>query len=321
MQAQNSIVPEKDTQDPLPPLQPLSFTEILDGMFSLYRKHFRLFFMIATVFFVISYGFNVIKNGVSVTLENGDPSSQDFLNSVFMALLGLFITGALLYATAQVFLGKNTSPTAAMQQSLRRYLFLFGGFFIYLLVCALPIIIGVSFGIPFIVLGNLFGIFLLFIGIPFGIYFLVRWCFYPLPILLEESSVMISLRRSSQLVKGNWWRVFGITLAIFLIYSIIYIILLISVSIIFFLIPGTDAFFDTASTLDTILFLTEPTPHEIGWGIYLFWLLFTSGIHSLTMPIVSIGYTLLYFDMRIRKEAYDLEMQATTPVDQMQNPQ
>ncbi len=302
MQAQNSIVPEKDTQDPLPPLQPLSFTEILDGMFSLYRKHFRLFFMIATVYFAISYGFDVIRNWVSVTLANEYLGSQDFLNMmnmVFVTLLGLFITGTLLYATAHVFLGKNISATAAVQQSLRRYLTLLGAFFIYGLVCG--------------------GLSLTIIGIPFGIYFLVRWSLYTQPILLEESSALISLRRSSELVKGSWARVFGITLAIFLIYFIIYIILIISVSIIFFLIPGTDAFFDTASTLETILFMIEPTPHVIGWGIYLFWSFITTSIEALAMPILSIGYTLLYFDMRIRKEAYDLEMQATTPVDQMQN--
>ncbi len=308
MQAQNSIAPEKDTQDPLHPLRPLNFTEILDGMFSLYRNNFHLFFMITTVYFVISYGFDVIKNWVSVTLVNGDLISQlfsqlylDMINMTFVMLLGLFIGGALLYATAQVFLGKNINATAAMQQSLRRYFTLFGAFFIYMLVCS--------------------GLSITIIGIPFGIYFLVRWCLYSQPVLLEESSSLISLRRSSELVKGNWWRVLGITLAIFLIYFIIYIILIISVSIIFFLIPGTDKFFATASTFETIIFVIEPTPHVIGWGIYLFWSFIVTSIEALTMPILSIGYTLLYFDRRIRKEAYDLEMQATNPVDQMQNPQ
>ncbi len=303
MQTQNSIVPETDIQETLPPLQPLNFTEILDGMFTLYRKHFRLYFMIATVYFVISYGFDIIRNWVSVSIVSGALVSQrnlEIMNMIFISLLGLFITGALLYATAHVFLGKNINATSAVQQSLRRYLILFGAFFIYVLVCG--------------------GLSITIIGIPFGFYFLVRWCLYSLPILSEESSSMNSLRRSSELVKGSWWRVFGITLAIFLIYFIIYIILIISVAIIFFLIPGTGDFFATATTLETMVFMLEPTPHVIGWGLYLFWSFIVTSIEALTMPILSIGYTLLYFDMRIRKEAYDLEMQATTPDDQIPNP-
>ena len=34
-------------------------------------------------------------------------------------------------------------------------------------------------------------------------------------------------------------------------------------------------------------------------------------IATFTMPISAIGSTLLYFDLRIRKEAYDIEMRVT----------
>ena len=39
--------------------------------------------------------------------------------------------------------------------------------------------------------------------------------------------------------------------------------------------------------------------------------LVTLSIGFITMPIGPIGSTLLYFDLRIRKEAFDLEMRVT----------
>ena len=33
------------------------------------------------------------------------------------------------------------------------------------------------------------------------------------------------------------------------------------------------------------------------------------GVETFTFPIYAIGVTLLYFDLRIRKEAFDIEMQ------------
>ena len=63
--------------------------------------------------------------------------------------------------------------------------------------------------------------------------------------------------------------------------------------------------------LDTLRQLFIPTPLEIGWFSYIIRRLVTLSIATLTMPIGVIGSTLIYFDLRIRKEAYDIEMQVT----------
>lgn len=183
-----------------------------------------------------------------------------------------------------------------MQQSSQVYLTMLGGFTVYILVTV--------------------GLFITCIGIPFAVYMFVRWGLYSLPILVEGTSVGASLRRSSELVKGNWGRVFLIILAILLIYYMISFILSITVTFVYFLIPGTGGITLETSPLETFTNLFAPTPDDIGWIAYSIRSFFGIGINALLLPIASIGTTLLYFDMRIRKEALDLEMQATQNLDQ-----
>ena len=297
MQEHNTLTPENESNESLPPLQPLNLTDILDGMFSLYRNNFQLFFKITLVYFVI--GYVIDKIGIYLVLRNTVDNILVGLlfTTVTSTLLSLFVVGAILYASSQVFLGKDITAEAALQQSLRRYLPFLGGFVLYMLVITL--------------------LFITCIGIPFAIYLFVRWGLYVLPILVEETSVGKSLRRSSELVKGNWWRVCGIMLAIILIYYMISTILSTTFSIIFMLIPGTGQFPTDATPIETILFIFAPTPENIGWLTYFIRTFFALAITALLLPIASIGSTLLYFDMRIRKEALDLEMQVTDNLGQI----
>lgn len=301
MQEHNSIVPESESQESYATMQPLRLTDILDGMFSLYRNHFQLFIKISLVYFVV--GYVIDKIGVYLILRNTVENIFVglFFTIISSLILSLFVIGAILYATSQVFLGKDISAQEALNQSLRRFLSILGGSVLYILV-----IVGLS---------------ITCIGIPFAIYLFVRWGLMFLPILVEETSVGASLRRSSELVKGNWWRVFGIMLAIILIYYMISTILSATYSFLFLLIPGTGEMPDNATTMETILFIFAPTPEDIGWPIYFIRTFFALGITTLLLPIASIGTTLLYFDMRIRKEALDLEMQATDNLGQISTEQ
>lgn len=297
MQEHNSLITENESQDSYATMQPLSLTDILDGMFSLYRNNFQLFFKIALVYFVI--GYIIDKIGVYLVLRNTlDNILVGAIFSIVTALLlSLYVIGAISYASSQVFLGKDITVEAALRQSWHRYTQLFTCSVIYTLV--------------------FMGLFITCIGIPFAIYMFVRWGLSYLPILVEETSVGASLRRSSELVKENWWRVCGIMLAIILIYYMISTILSTTFSFIFMLIPGTGEMPPDATLLEMISFIFAPTPTEIGWLMYSIRDFFELAITALLLPIASIGTTLLYFDMRIRKEALDLEMQATDNLGQI----
>lgn len=271
-------------------LQPMSFVDILDGMFSLYRSHFQLFFGIVVVYLVFGFLINLISTAVVM----GDTSITAVVISVLASIVGVlfayWVGWGLAYASTQVYLTRDVTSQAALQRSTRSYLRLLGSMFLYYLV-----VVCLSITV---------------IGIPFAIYFAFRWGLFAFPILFEETTLRNALRRSTELVKGTWWRVCGIMIAVSLIAFMIVFILQTSYAIIFYSLTGAEGAAEVGF-LDTLRRMFVPTPNEIGWGLYIIHALGSLIISGLTMPIATIGSALLYFDLRIRKEAFDIEMQAT----------
>ena len=290
MQEYNDLAQTNSSQTDTTPLQPMGFTDILDGMFSLYRNHLRLLLAIAAVYFVLEFGVDL----VSVSIIIGSGSSTSVAGTAFSlivtSLISVFVTAGLAYVSAHLYLGREITPGGALQRVGQRFWTYLGSVILWLLV-----VVGLCFTI---------------IGIPFSIYFSVRWGLYTLPVLFEGTTARSALRRSTELVKGTWWRVFGITLAVSLISFMIYFILEASAGILLSWV-GIAEPEEPTGLLDTLRQLFIPTPLEIGWFSYIIRRLVTLSIAALTMPIGVIGSTLIYFDLRIRKEAYDIEMQVT----------
>lgn len=291
MQEHNDLAQVDSNDTGTAPLQPMDFTDILDGMFSLYRNYFQLFLTIAVVYFVLSFGVDIIS---VFLLETDVASSTGLMIFVFTILLSLvlsaFVVAGLSYASAEIYLEREITPEAALQRAWQRFWTYLGSFILWSLVVG--------------------GLTITVIGIPFAIYFSVRWGLYALPVLLEGTTARNALRRSTELVKGTWWRTFGIMLAISLISFMIYFILEASSGFLLSWIGVTEAE-EPTGLLDGLRQLFLPTPDEIGWFSYTIRRLVSLGISSLTMPISAIGSTLIYFDLRIRKEAFDIEMQIT----------
>ena len=291
MQEHNDLAQVNSNETGTTPLQPMGFTDILDGMFSFYRSHFRLFLTTAAVYFVLGFGIEQI----SVFLTEADAMlGTSMVILVFTALLtfavSTFVVAALSYASAYVYLGREITPEVALQQAWQRFWTYLGSFILWSLVVG--------------------GLFITIIGIPFAIYFSVRWGLYTLPVLFEGATARSALRRSTELVKGTWWRVFGIMLAVSLISFMIFFILEASSGFLLSWLGVTEAE-EPTGLLDTLRQLFIPTPSEIGWFSYTIRRLVSLSISTLTMPISIIGSTLLYFDLRIRKEAFDIEMRVT----------
>lgn len=290
-QENNDLTQVNSNETGTTPLQPMDFTDILDGMFNLYRSHFRLFFAIGMVYFVLSFGVDLIS---VFLLETDTTMGTGLVILVFTILVSVavstFVVAGLAYASAHVYLGRVIIPGIALQRAGQRFWTYLGSLILWSLAVG--------------------GLTITIIGIPFAIYFSVRWGLYALPVLLEGTTASNALRRSTALVKGSWGRVFGIMLAISLISFMIYFILEASSG---FLLSwmGLSEAEEPTGLLDTFRQLFIPTPSEIGWFSYTIRRLVSLGIATLTMPISVIGSTLLYFDLRIRKEAYDIEMQVT----------
>ena len=119
------------------------------------------------------------------------------------------------------------------------------------------------------------------VGIPLFFYLLVSWYFYTQAIMLEgHRGPRDAPARSHRLVRGTWWRVFGIGIGFFA---------LLVVTNIVASIPGI-----IVSTFNPIS------------GTLL-----VSIAGAVVTPIGYIGATVVYCDLRARKEGYTLERMAS----------
>lgn len=126
--------------------------------------------------------------------------------------------------------------------------------------------------------------FVLFI-VP-GFYFLARYFGGPVVVMLEQRGAVDALGRSSELTRG----VKGHVLKTLLLVWTIYIVLSIAVGAI------SGAFSAAAPGASPVALALS----QIASAIFTI----------LTYPIIAIVQTLLYYDLRIRKEGYDIELMA-----------
>ena len=129
-------------------------------------------------------------------------------------------------------------------------------------------------------------------AVLFGIYAYVRVSLAPAALVLEKAGIRKALERSGVLVKGDWWRVFGILLLAWLLSYIVSQILLVP-----FAILGVVGLFTSGGGDDaTLLFVLL----QVGAGLASFLIApFGAGVRSL-----------LYVDRRMRAEGLDLTLQA-----------
>lgn len=119
-----------------------------------------------------------------------------------------------------------------------------------------------------------------------GVYLLVRYLFISQAIVLEHKGIGGAFSRSGELVRGSWWRVFGIGLVLFLLVAVI-----------------QQA---GGGVIVGILSLGRSTTgHLIGDAV-------NAVVRIIVLPIELGGLTLLYYDLRIRKEGFDLQQMAQT---------
>ena len=288
MQEHNELAHTNNNQIDTTSLQPMSFTDILDGMFSLYRSHFQLFWGIIAVYIVLGLAIDQIS---AFLITSGAVSGTSVAVLVFTILcsivLSIFVSAGLTYASGQAYLGSAITSQEAFQQA-SVY------FWMYLATTFL-------WGLPVV------GLSMTVIGIPLAIYFGVRWGLYSLPVIFEGSRTWNALARSAELVKGSWLRVFAITLVIYLITFMITFILEYVFGFVLSSV-GVAELEEPTTPLETVRRLFIPASNEIGWFAYTVRGFVRLCISAFTMPLERIGFTLLYFDQRIRKESFGIEM-------------
>ena len=231
-------------------IQPRSLGQLIEATFALYRRAAVPLFIIALV--------PQVPNMVNVSPNSGAALAlglASFLLAVAASAAGISCVG-------RAMTGRSTDVLDC-----------YGGA-VNVLLPVLAVVVLVALAL----VGSVI-LMIIVIGIPLFFFLLVIWSFATHAVVIENRDVFSAFRRSRELVRGNWWRVFGI--------GLIFLLIVISIIAIVFLV----------STVVGLIFNPGTLVFSILGGV----------VGALLSPVYYIASTLLYIDLRVRKEGYDLQ--------------
>lgn len=116
-------------------------------------------------------------------------------------------------------------------------------------------------------------------------------------LMLERQGIIAALRRSAKLVRGAWWRTFGILALTYLIVFLLSFLVSIPFSAIAVIADGVSLseFFESGGP-------------SFGWPFLIVTGIGEVIVSTLLYPFVAGVMALLYVDQRIRREALDLDL-------------
>jgi len=285
------------------PLRPMSTGELLDRTFALYRKNFPLFLGIAAVTHAIYLAYELLTirsaPGVRAVRFGASYYGNVALSWAFMTVVLTVSQAATVKAVASVHLDQPTSVWASYGSLRGRILSVFGVLFFVLLIAGLItgvlalvtaftiglIMVGMgSGGAPKSVTANLiigFSFFALVFGIFVAVY--ARYALAVQACVVENLRAWAAMKRSVALSKDGRLRIAGV-----------YMVLVILSWILGFFLGWLAGL------------AGRPFHSRIATMILVDVAGFIAG--CITGPLVTIGISLLYYDERVRKEAFDLQV-------------
>jgi hypothetical protein len=257
-------------------LRPLSTGELLDRTFSLYRSRFGLFVGI----FAIPYLAVLAYQCIGISFRSPRPQLGEAMLTLVWALGALLVTlvasaaaqAATVIAVSHVYLERP----ATVSDSFSRVK---GEIFP---VIGLSLVVGMAVGLGFILL------------IVPGVFLALMWALAVPVKVLEDKGVFDAMSRSSELTQGSRGRIFLIGLLIFALSFGVSALLQIPI----FIAAGVSAFSGGARVMGA------------GWQVASQVATFIS--QCLVGPVGTIAFSLVYYDQRVRKEAFDLQLMMNT---------
>lgn len=289
-------------------LRPLSLGEILDRTFSVYRARFWLFAGLASIYGAV----NSIAGALEATVQHlivthmgpGIAQIEATGSSGLIVLLGLpvaaVIQAAILYALSEVYLGRAVTPGASLRAVIGRWYRWIGVLvwqvwslmWVMMLILAPGVAILLIPGVgDFAWVGGLLIFVAILGGGVYGAYAYLRNSL-ALPVAaIENTGVRASMKRSKLLSMGAKWRVFVVGLVMY-------------------------AMAMVAAVLQMPLaILIATTPLEPHIAAHATMIAVNFVVSTVVTPVGMIGVALVYFDQRVRQEAFDLEvLMAAGPV-------
>ena len=287
-------------------LRPLSTSELLDRTFYLYKSNFPLFLGIAAI---PQVGVLALRLADSLWARHLIVNRGVRIGALYLAsFVAIEIChAASVTAVAALHLERSSNIWSAYVSAKGSLLRVIG---IALVAFVLPFILGVLVGIVAlgIVAGLMTGlgapgtgpwagvvaIFLVFVAGPlFSINWWIRWSLVVPVTVLEGGGLRVSLRRSSRLTEGRRWRLVVIYLLVFSLTWIVIILLQVP----FYSMIRWRGFMQPARISNMAVVVAAISN-------------FVS--QSLVSPLLTIACTLVYYDERVRREGFDLQLMMST---------
>lgn len=267
-------------QPDAPVLRPLTIADILDQAIRLYRQNFALFLGIIALVYVpmgVVTAYLMYLYGTMTAGMPDDPTQMD-INYALLTLMPILVV------LVVYLLGQPIAQGALAVAISRRYLgqetsvtnayTVIGTRWLSLLAAAFVVAVLSLFGFSCCVAP--------------GVYLYVMLLFTSSAIAIEAVGPVDGMSRSWWLVSGEFWRCFG-TLAL------LYVLVMVATYAI--VIPLT------ALALPLIMNGELPLGQAVTHGI-------TSMVGMLFEPLTVTTVVLLYYDLRVRKEGFDLQLLA-----------
>jgi len=179
-------------------LRPLTAGEILDGAFTLYRRHFSTLFATALLpLLPVILGWAA----AAVLLRGASPDAVTglvLLGTLYTGIATLFLRGALIYQLWQGITGGEVSRATGFARARVCFWSLVGAAFLYNFATGVGTLLCLVPGIVFY--------FLLFLS--------------PQAVVVEGATPGVALERSWKLVRSDWLRVVGVLLVAGIIYLV-----------------------------------------------------------------------------------------------------
>ena len=280
-------------------LRPMSTSEILDRSFSLYRNNFALFAGIAALPAALKLVLDLVQlpstaealgqaGGFGITTRGSQANDQfvgPFLLLIVYLLGTVIATGATVYAVSMVYLGKSTSIGRSYGGIQSRMLRLIGMFLVLFIV--LVVLGAVLIGIPAFAAVSSGSVLMFFLVLLLGsaglVHLYVCYSVAPAACVIENTGVFSSLNRSQALTKGargKIWLVFLLTFVLNLALGL--------------------------AVLALVAAVVRASHSNLAGALCLIGGQFVTSM--LIAPILTVPLVLIYYDQRIRKEAFDLQL-------------
>ncbi|WP_326697825.1 glycerophosphoryl diester phosphodiesterase membrane domain-containing protein [Streptomyces sp. NBC_01754] len=311
------------------PLRPLGLGEILDGAVSTMRSHWRPVLGVSLTVSVITEILLILLQryvlpepstvdpnavGIEALRQASDSMRSDVLTTASAGVVGLvatlLITSVLTVVISRSVLGRSVTLGEAWSEARPRILPLLGMTLLLSLMSAAIMAAGL---LPGLLLDGGLGLALVFLGfvtaVVVVVWLMVRFTLAAPALMLERQPVLMALRRSAKLVKGSWWRTFGILILSYLIVLVLTLIIAIPFGVI-------------AVTVDSgglSEFLNSSTSGT-GWPFLIVTGVGDVIISTLAYPFTAGVMALLYIDQRIRREALDLDLARAAGVPGYETP-